>query len=208
MFQLFPHHVHLLVVLANDYLALNENDKALQFLTRAWELSPNNNYNILCGMLLYLLKVENYSMAEKTCHLVLEMAPHDLIVMGLLTQSLIGQGRNEEALKVGGPLLELAGTAAWDLPEGMSSDLVKRLAEYKLDRKDYAGAVGLWEAGVKCQPGEVDPLLELSRCLLLAGDKDGARRRLNQARKMAPQNEAVLAMLREVEVPRGKKRRH
>ena len=196
MLRLYPYHVHLLVVLAIDYLALNDPVKAFQVLTQAWELSPNNNYNVLCGMALYFLKVENFSMAEKTCRLVLELAPHDMVVLGLLTQSLIAQERCEEAIKLSVPLLALAGTSAWELPDGMGVNLVKKMADYLLEKKDYAGAVRLWEAGVKCQPGDVNALLQLSQALHLAGDKTGARQRLAEAQTLAPQNETVLALLR------------
>ena len=198
MLRLYPHHVHTLVVLAIDYLGLNELAAAWQFLTRAWQLAPNNNYNVLCGMALYFLKLDNFSMAENTCRLILEMAPHDMVVLGLLTQSLIGQGSYEEAIKVGVPLLELAGTPAWELSDQMGGIIVKNMADYLLEKKDYAGAVRVWEAGVKCQPGDVNALLELSRCLILANDKTGARRQLAQAQAIVPQNEDVLTMLNQV----------
>jgi tetratricopeptide (TPR) repeat protein len=121
-----------------------------------------------------------------------------MVVLGLLTQSLIGQGSYEEAIKVGVPLLELAGTPAWELSDQMGGIIVKNMADYLLEKKDYAGAVRVWEAGVKCQPGDVNALLELSRCLILANDKTGARRQLAQAQAIVPQNEDVLTMLNQV----------
>jgi hypothetical protein len=116
--------------------------------------------------------------------------------MGLLVQSLIGQKRYEDALKIGGPVMELAWTPGWELPAQMGVNMVKKLADYLLEKKDYTGAVRLWQAGVQCQPSEVNNLLELARCLLLTGDKTGMRRCLTQARSLAPKNEEVLAFLR------------
>jgi tetratricopeptide (TPR) repeat protein len=146
-------------------------------------------------MVFYFLRVKNYEMAEKTCRIVMEMAPHNLTVLGFMTEAFIGQGRFEEALKVGVPVVELSAQLG-ELPERMGASLVKKLAEYLIAKKDYAGAARLWEAGVKCQPGEVSALVELSKSLLLAGDITGAERRSAEARALAPQNEAVLELLK------------
>ena len=194
--QLYPHYLHVYVAQAIIYLRINDSDAAWQALSTAWQLSPNNNYNVLCGMSIYFLYVENFNMAENTCRLVLELSPHDIVVMGLLVQSLIGQKRYEDALKIGGPVMELAWTPGWELPAQMGVNMVKKLADYLLEKKDYTGAVRLWQAGVQCQPREVNNLLELARCLLLTGDKTGMRRCLTQARSLAPKNEEVLAFLR------------
>ena len=83
-----------------------------------------------------------------------------------------------------------------ELPDQMGIFLVKKMADYLLERKDYAGAVRLWEAGIKCQPGDIDVLLELSKSLLLAGDKVGARQRLAQVQMLAPKNKIMLDLLR------------
>jgi tetratricopeptide (TPR) repeat protein len=205
--QMVPQNIILYISLSVVYLNLNDPGAAWQALTRAWELSPNN-YVVLGGMAFYFLKVDNYGMAEKTCRLVLELAPHDTTALGLLTCSLIGQGRWEEALKVGLPVIELD-WQFYELPEGMGVFLVKKMADYLLEKKEYAGAVHLWEAGVKCQPGEVNPLLELARCHLMAGDKIGAGRWITQAQKLAPQNEAVLELVKQVvTIGHPKKKRH
>jgi Flp pilus assembly protein TadD len=202
LLQMVPPNVNIInlfVDLALVYINLNDPTAAWQALTSAWQLSPNN-YVVLGAMAFYFLRVENFSMAENTCRLVLDLAPHDLAVLGMLTHSLIGQGRFEEALKVGIPVVELS-TAVSELPDGMSIFLVKQMADYLLtEKKDYLGAVRLWEAGVKCQPEDVNALIELSRCLLLAGDKTGARRQLTQAQKLALQNETVLALSNQVGV--------
>jgi Flp pilus assembly protein TadD len=88
--------------------------------------------------------------------------------------------------------------------------LVRKMADYLLEKKDYAGAARLWKAGVKCQPGDVNALLALSQALLLAGDKTGTRQRLTQAQALSPQNETVLAMLKQLGAgtPLPHKRKH
>ena len=198
--QTVPQYIILYLSLSDVYLNLGDSDAAWKLLSQAWQLSPNN-YVILGAMALYFLKTDNFNMAENTCRLVLELAPHDTTALGLLTCSLIGQGRYEEALTVGVPVIELD-WQFYELPDGMGVFLVKKMADYLLEKKDYTGAAHLWEAGVKCQPGDVNPLLELSQVLLLAGDKNKARQRLFEAQALAEaggvasQNETVLALLR------------
>ena len=199
LLQTVPYNINFYVDLALVYLELDDPAAAWQALTRAWQLSPNN-YVVLGGMAFYFLRIENFSMAENTCRLVLELAPHELVALGMLTHSLIGQGRYDEALRVGAPVVELAGQLG-EMPDRMSVFLVKQMADYLLEKKDYASAARLWEAGVKCLPGDVNGLLEFTRCLLLADDKDKARQALTQARKLDPQNEAVLDLIRQVDPP-------
>ena len=194
MLQRVPQNINLYADLAVVYLDLDDSVAAWQALSKAWQLSPNS-YVVLGGMAFYFLRVENFGMAENTCRLLLNLAPHELIALGMLTHSLIGLERYEEAIKVGAPVVELAGQFG-ELPDQMGIFLVKKMADYLLERKDYAGAVRLWEAGIKCQPGDIDVLLELSKSLLLAGDKVGARQRLAQVQMLAPKNKIMLDLLR------------
>jgi tetratricopeptide (TPR) repeat protein len=194
--QSAPQNILLYVELASDSLDLADFAATWQMLSLAWRLSPNN-YLILRSMVIYFLRIENFNMAEKTCRLLLDLSPHNLDTLGLLTHSLIGLGRHEEAIQVGLPVVELS-TFVRELPDGMGVFLVKQMADYLLEKKDYTGAARLWAAGVKCQPGDVNALLQLSQSLLLTGDKDSARDALFQARKLDPQNEAVLDLIRQV----------
>ena len=192
--QIFPQRTTLYIDLAICSLNLKDPSSAWQALTQAWELAPNS-YSVLFGMVYHFLKVKNFEMAEKTCHLLLEMAPHNLTVLGFMTEALLGQKRYEEAIKVGMPVVELSAQVG-ELPEQMGTFLIKKMADHLLEKKDYFSAVRLWEAGVKCQPGKVSALLELTQALLLAGDKVEAHLRLIEARELDPQNEAVLTLLK------------
>ena len=198
MIQIQPNNVHLYVDLAINYANITNMGAAWQALSHAWQLSPNNNIAVLSGMAFYFLKIDNFQMAENTCRLLLDLAPHNITVMGLLTHSLIGQGRFGDALHVGIPVVELSALVG-ELPAGMGIFLVKRMADYLLEIKDYPGAVHLWQAGVKCQPRNLDALLELSRALLLSGDQPGARDVLILARSLAPQNETVLTLFKQLD---------
>ena len=195
MSQMQPQNIVIYVDLAAHYMKINDLGAAWQALTQAWQLSPNN-YVVLGAMVFYFLRTGNYGMAEKTCQLLLEMSPHNLTVLGMLTEAILGQGRYEEAIKVGTPVVELSARIG-ELPERMSIFLVKKMADHLLEKKDYSGAVRLWEAGVKCKPGDVNAIIELTQSLLLAGDKKGAYKRLIQAQALAPQNETVLALLKQ-----------
>ncbi len=190
-----PNRVNYYVSLAQVFLELKDPVNAWQGLSQAWKIAPNS-YMVLFGMAYYFLRVENFLMAESTCRLLLDMGPHDLNVLAFMVEAMIGQERWDEALKIGVPVVDLAGTLGGELPDQISVNLVKKLADHLLEQKDYAGAMRLWEAGVKCRPGDVNTLLELVQVMLCNGDKVGARQRLEQAQSLAPQNETVLALLR------------
>jgi tetratricopeptide (TPR) repeat protein len=200
--QNFPQKTILYTDLAICYLKLADPANAWLALTQAWQLSPNS-YSVLFMMVYYFLWINNFQMAENTCRLLLDMAPHDLTVLGFLTEALIGQGRYEEAIKVGSPVVELSAQLG-ELPQGMGINLVKKMADYLLEKKDFTCAVQLWEAGLKCQPDDVTVLLELSQAQLLAGLKTEARQRLTRALNIAPQNKTVLTLLKQVDVSPAK----
>ncbi len=191
-----PQKISLFVDLSVNYLHMGDPSLAWEELSRAWKLAPNS-YHVLMGMAFFFLNVKNYEMAEKTCTLLFEMAPHNLTIMGYLTEALMGQSRGEEALKVGLPVVELADTLG-ELPKGMAAHLVKLMADYLLEKKEYARAISLWEARLDEQKDDLHILLELCRALLHKGDLDAACQRLSQAQVLAPENEEVLALLRQV----------
>ena len=198
--QIFPQRLTLYIDLAICYLNLNDPSSAWQVLGHAWQIAPNS-YSSLIGMTFYFLRTNNFGMAEKTCRLLLEIAPHDLTVLGFMTEALIGQERWDEALKVGIPVVELAGTLGGELPGGMGVFLVKKMADHLLEKKDYANAVLVWEAGIKCEPDNINTLLELAQALLHKGDQKNARQRLAQAQALAPQDERVAALLKRAALP-------
>jgi Tfp pilus assembly protein PilF len=191
--QVSPQRFILNIDLAICCLNLKDPSSAWQALTQAWQFAPNS-YSVLFGMTYYFLRVKNFMMAEKTCHLLLEMAPHDLTVLGFMTEAMIGEGRYEEAIAVGVPVVELGGQLG-ELPEQMGVFLVKKMADYLLEKKDHAGAVRLWEAGLKCQPDDVNVLIELAQALLLAGEIIRARQYLIEVQSLSPQNATVLSLL-------------
>jgi tetratricopeptide (TPR) repeat protein len=196
LIQMQPQYPHMYIDLSNNYLHIGNPEAAWQALSQAWQLAPNT-YAVHVGMALYFLHIKNYSMAEKTCHVLLEIAPHNLTVLGFLTQTLIGQERFEEALKVGVPVVELSAQTG-ELPDGMGIFLIKRMADHLLGEKDYDGAVRLWKIGVEIQPGETTTLLELANSMLLTGDKAGAQEALTKAQALSPQNESVRTLQKQV----------
>jgi uncharacterized protein HemY len=52
---------------------------------------------------------------------------------------------------------------------------------------------------VKCLPGDVNALLELSQVLLLVGDNENARQYLSQAQALDPQNEMILNLIKQAD---------
>ena len=106
------------------------------------------------------------------------------------------------------PVVELSAQVG-ELPNNMDLFLIKKMVDHCLNQKDYDGAVRLWEAGVRCKPGDVNALLELSQTLVLAGDQHGARQRLAQAQALDPHNEAALALYQQAAAgSRRRKKRH
>lgn len=201
MLQLHPHYVHLLVVMAVDCLAVNDPAAAWQYLSRAWQISPNNNYNVLSGMVFFFLWTDNFAMAEKTSHLILDFAPTDVQVTGLLASSLIGLGRREDALLVGLPLLARAGSPGWDLSDRLAISLFSALAGYLIEDQKFLLARRLWEQAVRWRPNDPDLQLQLAQTCLLAGDVQSARRWLASVLLLAPHNEQATQLLRQAENP-------
>jgi tetratricopeptide (TPR) repeat protein len=200
-----PDYLLLYVDLCIYLLALNDFPGAWQAITSAWKIS-SSSYLVLSTMTFFFIKTENFEMAEKTCRLLLDLAPHDMVALGMFTQCLIGQGRYEDALRVGVPVVELSSQVG-ELPDRMGVFLVKKMADYLLQKHDFVAAVRLWNAGVLCQPGDVNVLLELSQACLLAGDRPAARlalekaAALTQAAGQTALREKVLAALAQVDLP-------
>lgn len=184
--KITPFYVNLYTDLSIGYLNLKKPAQAWQVLAEAWRIAPNS-FTVLSGMAFYFLKVENYSMAEKTCRLMLDMAPHDLTALAYLTDALMGQNRFEEAIKIGTPVVELSAYFG-EIPSNVSVFLIKKMSDYLVHNKDYAAAIHLWEVGIKCQENNVLVILELVKVLLKQGNKVKARQWLEKAKEIDPNN--------------------
>lgn len=167
-----PSNISLLGDVAVYYIQTGDAASAWQALAQAWRLAPNS-YFILSRMVYYFLRISNFEMAEKSCRLLLQIAPHDLTALGYLTEALIGQKRFEEAVKVGVPVVELAAEIG-ELPDRMGIFLVKALADILAEKKDFSTATHLWEAGVKCEPRSPIARREWARALWRTGAKPQA----------------------------------
>jgi tetratricopeptide (TPR) repeat protein len=191
LLQRCPQNINLYDVLATIKINLGDAPAAWQLLTQAWQLSPGNNYIVLLAMAHYFLRIANYPMVENTCHLVLALAPHDMNALGLLAWSLLEQGRPAEALSIGVPLVELCAQLG-ELPERVGLGIVKKLADYLRDQKDYTASIHLWQLAEKCQPTELAVLIELVQVQLLQGDQAAARQVLQRAAALAPGHPLIL----------------
>jgi tetratricopeptide (TPR) repeat protein len=194
--EIMPQKINLLVDLSTNYLHVGDVSTAWAAISEAWKIAPNS-YHVLTGMAYFFLKVRNFEMAEKTCRLLIEMAPHNLMILGYLTEALIGLGRSEEAIKIGLPLVGLEDVLG-ELPKGMADYLIKLMANYLVGKKDYSGAIRLWEDRLGSQKNNVDVLIELSRIHLLAGDDAKARERLVEARILAPTDKEINLMMESI----------
>ena len=194
--QLTPSRVIIYVNLAVCFLNLNDPGSAWQALSQAWKLAPNS-YSVLLGMANFFLRVADYQMAEKTCQILFNMAPEDLLVLSYLTESLIGLGRCEEAVKLGIPVVELASLVG-ELPEGMNFYLIQKIAGCLEQMHDNVTLTHLWELGIKCQKDKIEPVLELIKVLRLVGDLKQAREWLVEAQKRDPKNDEVLNILHQL----------
>ncbi|MEI6290552.1 MAG: glycosyltransferase family 92 protein [Chloroflexota bacterium] len=176
-----PDSLVLLTDLAKVFLVLKDFSNAWQVLAAAWKLS-SESLLVRTYMTYYFLQAANYQMAEKSAHLMLEIAPNDLQAMGFLTEALLGLGRVDEALKIGIPAVELS-LIVGEMPENMDTFLVKKMADQLLEQKDFSTAVRLWTLVVRSYPTNVFGHLELSRSLVFAGEKRQARQILRNVRK-------------------------
>ncbi len=207
--RLYPNKISLYRDLTSVYLSIGDPASAWAALAHAWQIAPAS-YFTLSGMVQFFLRTMNYEMSEKTSRLLLDVAPHDLQALGFLTESLIGLNRYEEALKVGIPVVELASITG-ELPPGMGVYLIRKMANHLLEHGEAARAAQLWEAGSKCQPGDVDVLLEWCRALIQQGDKPRARQILLQAQSLSPRHAGipqVQGLLDPAPARQAKKHRH
>ena len=196
--EAMPHRVILYVNLAVCHLHLNDPGSAWQALSQAWQLA-RNSFSVLIGMADFFLRVQDFVMAEKTCHILLDIDSNDLRVLGFMTESLIGQERFEEALIIGIPLIEMSGILG-ELPEGMDTYLINKMANYLEQKKDYPTLIHLWEVGIKCKENDLEPVLELVKALLRQGDHGKARQWLNKAQELAPHNIEVINLSGQVDI--------
>jgi tetratricopeptide (TPR) repeat protein len=194
--EAIPYRVIGYVDLSVCLLQSNDYDTAWQVISHAWQLA-RNSYNVLIGVTYFFLRVKNYPMAEKTCHILINLAPQDLTVMGFMTECLIGQERYEEALNIGLPVVELASMVG-ELPEGMSIYLIQKMANYLVQKEDFTSAIHLWEIGIKTKKENIEPILELVKVLLHKGDELTARQWLIEAQKLDPWNQDVINFLNQV----------
>jgi hypothetical protein len=201
--EIHPAKISLYADITIVYLHLKDPASAWQTLDRAWHLAPTSYYTLL-GMTFYFLQIGNFVMAEKACRLLLEVAPQDLTALGFMAEAMLGQERFEEAIKIGAPVVELASILG-ELPPQMGVSLVKRMADYLQQKKDFTGAARLWESGAKCQPGDISVMLDWIRALQLNREQARARQVLLQASALSPQNPEVLRLLRQLPAPKNAK---
>lgn len=106
MLERFPDRVMILNDIARASFPLGEFDVAWQCLARAWKLAPGA-FSVLEIMTGYYRATRQIEMAEKTARLRLEIAPRDVGALADLALVLFDQGRWEDALKVGLPVVEI-----------------------------------------------------------------------------------------------------
>ncbi|MCE1254569.1 MAG: hypothetical protein LWX83_13590, partial [Anaerolineae bacterium] len=202
--ELFPQQVIYYVDLSICLMHLNEVDLAWQVLSQAWQIA-RNSYRVLIGMSNYFLKVGNFAMAEKTCKILMDMAPNELMVLAMLTESLLGQNRYEEAVKIGVPLIEVASMVG-ELPEGMNYYLIRRMADYLEQKKDYNTILHLWETYIKNKQNDIEARLELVKVLTRQGNLARVLQLITEIRNISPKNNELETIIREYNIPTGKKR--
>ena len=193
--QTLPQTVAFFISLMGIYLTLNQPAYAWQAVAKAWKMAPNSVY-VLQGMAYYFLQVKNFEMLEKTARLVLELTPHNLWAIYLLTEAMLGFGRYEEALKIGMPVIEVSARLG-ELPEKTELFLIKRMADYLVQKKDYAVAVHLWEMGVLMHK-DLETLVELAQILALKGDRAALRQRLDEIAALDPQHPVLLKLAQQL----------
>jgi tetratricopeptide (TPR) repeat protein len=188
----FPTKVTYYVDLSINLIHLKEMDAAWQAMAYAWSTAPNTYY-VLSGMTYYFLRAKNYEMADKTAHLLIDLAPNDLTALAYMTEALLGQKRFEEAIHVGVPMIKLAEVFG-ELPDQMGIYLIREMSSYLQRKRDYITVAQLWEAGMKIQSGDIDVIIEYVQALIHIKDKSHAQQWLLQAEQLDPQNKSVISL--------------
>ncbi|MCE1252375.1 MAG: glycosyltransferase family 92 protein [Anaerolineae bacterium] len=188
-----PYWTSLYVDLAVVLIRLDENEPAWQLLSQAWQMA-RNSYKVLVGMTHFFLRNNNYGMAEKTCKLLFDIAPNDLIVLGFMVESLLGLGQYEEAVNIGLPFIDTVSMVG-ELPEGMSLLLIQKMSDYLVQNNQYPKAIHLWEAGLKLSPGNASPLIEMGKVYLHQGNRAMSKEVLTRAKNLFPDNQEIKDLL-------------
>ena len=193
----FPQHIPVYTDLMWNLLRLGDFQSAWQAAAQAWRLAPNSFF-VLTYMGYYFLSVQNFEMVEKTARLMLEIGPSDLHALYFLAEALWGQGRYEEALKVGLPVIEISARLG-ELPENIEILLVKKLADYLIQKRDFSAAVQLWQLGVLCAKNSPTAMFELANAHLLNGEISQGRELLLRVQALDPKIPQVQLRLKQLD---------
>ena len=171
-----PESPILYVDLAICFLNLKDPVQAWQALARSWKMAPNS-YAVLLGMAYYFLQVQDFAQAKQTTHLLLGLAPQDLIGLAFLAEALIGLDQWDKALEIGVAVIEMAAFYQLDLPAGTGVPLLKKLSDYALTHKQFPIIVRLREAETAAKEGDV-LALRINLLLLQGSSMPGATKLL------------------------------
>ena len=195
--EVFPQHLPVYTDLMWNLLRMGDPQAAWGAVAQAWRLAPNSFF-VLSYMGYYFLSVQNFTMVEKTARLMLEIGPSDLHALYFLTEALLGQGRPEEALKVGLPVIEISARLG-ELPENIEIHLVKKLADYLIQKQDFSAAVHLWRLGVLCAKSSSTAMFELANAHLLNGEISQGRELLLRLQALDPKMTQVQQRLKQLD---------
>jgi len=195
--EVFPQHIPGYTDLMWNLLRMGDAQSAWQAVAQAWRLAPGSFF-VLSYLEYYFLSVQNFEMVEKTARLMLEIGPSDLHALYFLTEALWGQGRPEDALTVGLPVIEISARLG-ELPENIGIHLVKKLADYLIQKRDYPAAVRLWKLGVLCAKNSSAAIFELANAHILNGEVSQGRELLLQVQELDPKMPQVQQWLKQLD---------
>ncbi len=184
MQERFPDRVTILNDIAKSSLPLGEFDVAWQFLARAWTLVPGA-FSTLENMTLYYRHRRQLDMAEKTARLRLDIAPRDVGALSDLAIVLFDQGRWEDALKVGLPVVEINWITS-ELEPGLGRELALRIGEALYRSGDSKKAIEILKLTAQKMGKHSQAYIQLAHIYLAEKRKYEARQAVRDAEKINP----------------------
>jgi tetratricopeptide (TPR) repeat protein len=191
MHERIPDRVMILNDIARASFPLGEFDVAWQFIARAWSLAPGA-FSVLEIMTAYYRVTHQVEMAEKTARLRLDIAPRDVAALADLTLVLFDQGRWEDALKVGLPIVEINWITR-ELYSTVGIELVVQIAGALHRTGNSKKAIDILKIAIEKLEKNSHVYVKLAQIYLAQKNKFDARHALREAEKINPNDPDLIA---------------
>jgi hypothetical protein len=198
MLEHVPDRVIVLNDIARSSFPLGEFDVAWQYIAHAWKLAPGA-FSVLEVMTSFYRLTRQSEMAEKTARLRLDIAPRDVGALADLALVLFDQGRWEDGLKVGLPVVEINWITK-ELYSPLGLDLSIRVGEALYRSGDPKKAIEVLKKTILNQEKHSQVYARLARIYMLEKKLYDARRILREGEKVNAHDPDLIWLRKELAI--------